>query len=139
MSMFSVFDVAGSGMVAQTMRLNVTASNLANAESVGSSPNDVYRAKNPIFSAVHRDRFSLQDTANIKVRMVGILEDQSPARQRHEPGHPLANEDGYVFASNVNAVQEMVNMLSASRSFQNNVEVMNTAKELLLRTLSIGQ
>ncbi len=139
MSLFKIFDVASSGMTAQTSRLNVTASNIANAESVGSSPDTTYRARHPVFATV-KDRIQgQQPNLSSRVRVQNIIEDQRPGLQRYEPGHPLANENGYIFASNVNPVQEMVNMLSASRSFQNNVEVMNTAKELLVRTISLGQ
>ena len=138
MSMFRVFDVASSGMTAQSTRLNVTASNIANAESVGTSPDTVYKARHPVFATV-RERQMLEQMDSAKVHVQNIIEDQTPGRQRFEPGHPLANENGYIFASNVNPVEEMVNMLSASRSYESNIEVFNTTKELLLRTISIGQ
>jgi flagellar basal-body rod protein FlgC len=146
MSSFKAFDIAGSGMSAQSVRLNTTASNLANAESVSGDPNRVYKARHPIFEAV---RAQLQasamqgqvngDNGNAAVRVTGIYESQAPATARYEPGNPLANADGYVYAPAVNVVEEMVNMISASRSYQNNVEVMNTSKDLLLATLRLGQ
>ena|ERR1044072_3881159 len=146
MSSFKAFDIAGSGMSAQSVRLNTTASNLANAESVSGDPSRVYKARHPIFEAV---RAQLQasamqgqsnaDNGNAAVRVTGIYESQAPATARYEPGNPLANADGYVYAPAVNVVEEMVNMISASRSYQNNVEVMNTSKDLLLATLRLGQ
>ena len=146
MSSFKAFDIAGSGMSAQSVRLNTTASNLANAESVSGDPNRVYKARHPIFEAV---RAQLQagaalegvngDNGNAAVRVTGIYESQAPATARYEPGNPLANAEGYVYAPAVNVVEEMVNMISASRSYQNNVEVMNTSKDLLLATLRLGQ
>ena len=141
MSSFKAFDIAGSGMAAQSVRLNTTASNLANAESVSGDPTKVYKPRHPIFEAV---RAQLQAGANATgndaaVRVRGIYESPAPPSARYEPGNPLANDQGYVYAPSVNAVEEMVNMISASRSYQNNVEVMNTSKELLLATLRLGQ
>jgi flagellar basal-body rod protein FlgC len=143
MSSFKAFDIAGSGMSAQSVRLNTTASNLANAESVSGTPDGVYKARHPIFEAV-RAQLSAglngQDAkAGAAVRVRGIYESQAPAAQRYEPGNPLADANGYVYAPAVNVVEEMVNMISASRSYQNNVEVMNTSKDLLLATLRLGQ
>ena len=142
MSSFKAFDIAGSGMAAQSVRLNTTASNLANAESVSGDPTKVYKPRHPIFEAV---RASLQagaqgaNSGDAAVRVRGIYESPAPPAARYEPGNPLANDQGYVYAPSVNAVEEMVNMISASRSYQNNVEVMNTAKSLLLKTLQMGQ
>jgi flagellar basal-body rod protein FlgC len=137
MSSFKLFDIAGSGMSAQSVRLNATASNLANADSVGSDPATVYKARHPLFEAVRAGLGTGKDTgAAVSVR--GIVENQAPATARYEPGNPLADKDGYVFAPNVNVVEEMVDMISASRSYQNNVEVMNTTKEMLLATLRMG-
>jgi flagellar basal-body rod protein FlgC len=143
MSSFKAFEIAGSGMSAQSVRLNTTASNLANAESVSGDPNKVYKARHPIFEAV-RAQLSANaalnpDGGNAAVRVTGIYESQAPAAARYEPGNPLANSEGYVYAPAVNVVEEMVNMISASRSYQNNVEVMNTSKDLLLATLRLGQ
>jgi len=143
MSSFKAFEIAGSGMSAQSVRLNTTASNLANAESVSSTPEGVYKARHPIFEAV-RAQLAMgahagEANANAAVRVRGIYESQAPAAQRYEPGNPLADANGYVYAPAVNVVEEMVNMISASRSYQNNVEVMNTSKDLLLATLRLGQ
>ena len=140
MSSFKAFEIAGSGMAAQSVRLNTTASNLANADSVSSTPAGVYKARHPIFEAV---KATLSGNAGeqggpaVKVR--GIYESTAPANARYEPGNPLADAKGFVYAPAVNVVEEMVNMISASRSYQNNVEVMNTSKELLLATLRLGQ
>jgi flagellar basal-body rod protein FlgC len=141
MSTFKAFDIAGSGMAAQSVRLNTTASNLANAESVSGDKAAVYKPRHPIFEAV-RASLSAQPgdaNANPAVKVSGIYESQAPAVARYEPGNPLADGNGYVYAPSVNVVEEMVNMISASRSYQNNVEVMNTSKELLLATLRLGQ
>jgi len=140
MSSFKAFDIAGSGMAAQSVRLNTTASNLANAESVSGDPTKVYKPRHPIFEAV---RASLGTNpkdadANAAVKVSGIYESQAPALARYEPGNPLANAEGYVYGPNVNVVEEMVDMISASRAYQNNVEVMNTSKELMLATLKLG-
>jgi flagellar basal-body rod protein FlgC len=141
MSSFKAFDIAGSGMSAQSVRLNTTASNLANAESVSGDPNAVYKARHPVFEAVRAQLAagSQATQSGPAVRVAGIYESQAPAAARYEPGNPLANEQGYVYAPAVNVVEEMVNMISASRSYQNNVEVMNTSKDLLLATLRLGQ
>ncbi|MCK5640778.1 MAG: flagellar basal body rod protein FlgC [Gammaproteobacteria bacterium] len=138
MSLFNVFDIAGSSMSAQTVRLNLTASNMANANSVSSSIDETYRARQPIFSAM-LDSFSTGEKSAVGVQVKGIVESQAPLQQQYNPSHPMANEEGYIFMPNVNAVEEMANMMSASRSYQTNVEVINTAKQLMLRTLTLGQ
>jgi flagellar basal-body rod protein FlgC len=137
MSSFKIFDIAGTGMSAQSVRLNTTASNLANADSVSGDPNQVYKARHPLFEAIRAGIGSNSASAGVNVR--GIYEDPSAPKARYEPGNPLADANGYVYAPNVNTVEEMVNMISASRSYQNNVEVMNTAKEMMLATLRLGQ
>ena len=141
MSSFKAFEIAGSGMSAQSVRLNTTASNLANAESVSGDPASVYKPRHPIFEAVRAQLggATQNDNGNAAVRVRGIYESPAPASARYEPGNPLADSNGYVFAPAVNVVEEMVNMISASRSYQNNVEVMNTSKDLLLATLRLGQ
>jgi flagellar basal-body rod protein FlgC len=144
MALTSIFDVAGSGMNAQSVRLNTTASNIANAESAGSSTDQVYRGRHPVFKSMMLDRMngasaSMPGNNSVAVQVAGIVEDQSPLQQRYEPEHPEANEEGYVFYPNVNVVEEMTNMISASRSFQVNVEVMNSAKQMVQRVLSLGQ
>jgi flagellar basal-body rod protein FlgC len=134
MSLFKVFDVSGTALTAQSQRLNTIASNLANAESVTSANGEPYRAKHVVFSS---QPLSAQDA--VGVRVTGVVQDMSPPRRVHDPAHPLADDKGYVNLPNVNVVDEMVNMISASRSYQTNVELMNTAKTLLLKTLQIGQ
>ena len=137
MSSFKIFDVAGSGMSAQSVRLNTTASNLANADSVSGDPNQVYKAKHPLFEAIRSGLGKDASTSGVAVK--GIFENPAPPNSRYEPGNPLADTNGYVYAPAVNTVEEMVDMISASRSYQNNVEVMNTAKEMMLATLRLGQ
>jgi flagellar basal-body rod protein FlgC len=137
MSSFKIFDIAGTGMSAQSVRLNTTASNLANADSVSGDPNQVYKARHPLFEAIRTGLGTNAASAGVNVR--GIVENTAPPTARYEPGNPLADPNGYVYAPNVNTVEEMVNMISASRSYQNNVEVMNTAKDMMLATLRLGQ
>ncbi|GAB3469197.1 flagellar basal body rod protein FlgC [Azotobacter salinestris] len=134
MSMFSIFDIAGSALSAQSQRMNVTASNLANVDSVGGEDGQAYRAKHVLFETQARGR-----SATGGVRVVQVVEDPSPLRQEYRPEHPLANEEGYVSLPNVEPVHEMVNMIAASRSYQANVEVMNTSKQMLLKTLTLGE
>jgi flagellar basal-body rod protein FlgC len=134
MSMFSVFDIAGSAMSAQSQRMNVTASNLANADSVAGPDGEAYRAKQVMFESRLQGG---QGIGGVGVREV--VEDPSPLRMEYRPEHPLANEEGYVAMPNVEPVHEMVNMISASRSYQANVEVMNTSKQMMLKTLTLGE
>jgi flagellar basal-body rod protein FlgC len=134
MSLFNIFNVAGSAMSAQSQRLNTVASNIANADSASSSTGDVYRAKHVIFATTP---VAGNDAKGVRVQQVA--EDASPAKMMYDPKHPLADEKGYVAMPNVNVVDEMVNMISASRSYQTNVDTMNAAKTLLLKTLTIGQ
>ena len=137
MSSFNIFDIAGSGMSAQSLRLNITASNLANAESVSGNAAGVYRPREPVFAAL-LDSETGSGTA-ARVQVLGVTESNAEPQMRYEPGHPLADEKGYIYLPNVNVVEQMANMISASRSYQNNVEILNTAKQLLLATLRIGQ
>jgi flagellar basal-body rod protein FlgC len=137
MSLFNVFDIAGSGMSAQSVRLNTVSSNMANANNVSGNENDLYRAKNPVFATVMQDVNG--NSAASGVRVASIEESKQEAIRRYEPDNPLANEQGYIYQTNVNTIEEMANMISASRSYQNNVEVMNTAKQLLLATLKLGE
>lgn len=134
MSLFNIFNVAGSGMAAQSQRLNVVASNLANADSTTSASGKPYQAKQVVFSATPVDGSGAQG-----VKVTAVVEDNSPMKMIYDPKHPMADEKGYVSMPNVNVVDEMVNMISASRAYQNNVDVMNTSKTLLLKTLTIGQ
>ena len=138
MSLFSVFDIAGSALGAQTLRLNVTASNMANANSASSSIETTYRARHPIFSTV-MDNFDFTDSPARGVRVDGVIESTAALRREYKPGHPLADVDGYIFLPNVNVIEEMANMISASRSYQTNVEVMDASKQMLQRTLTLGQ
>jgi len=137
MSLFKVFDIAGSAMSAQSVRLNTTASNLANAESVGSTEASTYKSRHPVFAAMLKAMHGGNEA--VGVRVLGVVESQEPLQQRYAPENPLANAEGYVYQPNVNPVDEMVNMISASRSYQNNVEVLNTSKQMLLATLRLGQ
>jgi flagellar basal-body rod protein FlgC len=133
MSLFNIFSISGGALTAQSQRLNTTASNLANADSTTGPDGTPYRAKQVVFSTVPIDG------AASGVRVASVIEDQSPMRRLFDPKHAAADKDGYVTMPNVNVVDEMVNMMSASRSYQNNVEVMNTAKTLLAKTLTLGQ
>jgi len=133
MSLFNIFNVSGSAMSAQAQRLNTVASNLANADSATSTSGEAYRAKAVVFEAVPLA------AGGSSVRVREVVEDPSPLKQVYDPKHPLADDKGYVTMPNVNVVDEMVNMLSASRSYQTNVETMNAAKTMLLKTLTIGQ
>ena len=137
MSLFNVFDLSGSALSAQSTRLNTVASNMANADVASSTAEGVYRARQPLFTAMLEQAGGQE--SNRGVRVSGIVESDAPPRTEYMPGHPLANEDGYVFFPAINMVEEMANMMSASRSYQNNVEMMNTVKSLMLRTLQLGQ
>jgi flagellar basal-body rod protein FlgC len=138
MSSFKIFDIAGSGMSAQSVRLNTVASNLANADSVSGDPNTVYRAKHPVFQAVLAKGMGAQADSSASVSVTGIAQSQADPEMRYDPGNPLADPQGNVWAPNVNVVEEMADMISASRSYQNNVEVLNTSRDLLLQTLKLG-
>ncbi len=136
MGLLANFKISGSAISAQSLRLNTTASNMANANTVASSEKDAYHARETVFQSYLMDK---SRPAEMGVRMLGVVESSAPIARKYDPQNPLANEQGYVFTSNVNSVEEMVNMLSSSRSYQNNVEVLNTSKELMLRTLSLGR
>ncbi|GGI53057.1 flagellar basal body rod protein FlgC [Oxalicibacterium solurbis] len=134
MSLFNIFNVSGSAMSAQSQRLNVVSSNLANAESTTSADGKTYRAKQVEFKAI-----PMNNATATAVRVDRVVEDTSPLKMVFDPKNPAADENGNVAMPNVNVVEEMVNMISASRSYQNNVETMNTAKTMLLKTLTLGQ
>ena len=145
MSSFKIFDIAGSGISAQSVRLNTVASNLANADSVSGDPSTVYKARHPVFESVKAsiaaqalNGVNGTDAGSAAVRVRGIVESTADPTERYEPGNPLANSDGNVYSPNVNVIEEMTDMISASRAYQNNVEVMNTSKELMLATLKLG-
>ena len=135
MSLMSNFDVAGSAMSAQSLRLNITTSNMANADTVSGDAASAYRARNPVFSSLLIN----PERESVGVEMLGVVESRRSIPVRHAPGHPLADADGNIYSSNVNVIEEMVNMISASRSYQSNIEVLNTSKQLLLRTLTLGE
>lgn len=148
MSLGSVFNIAGSAMSAQSTRLNTVASNIANAETVSSSVDQTYRARHPVFATLMQNAggtsgseslYSDQDQAGVGVQVLGIVEDDSALQARYEPNHPAADENGYVYYPNVNVVEEMADMISASRSFQTNADIMNTAKTMLQKVLTLGQ
>jgi flagellar basal-body rod protein FlgC len=134
MSIFNVFTIAGSALTAQSARLNTVASNLANADSVVGSDGQPYRAKQVVFTAT-----PIGNEGGQGVRVSQVVQSAAPLRMNYDPNSPYANDQGYVAMPNVNVVEEMVNMISASRSYQSNAEMMNTAKSLLLKTLAIGQ
>ena len=133
-STVGIFQIAGSAMTAQSQRMNTTASNLANADSVTGPDGQPYRAKQVVFEMAPADGQAIGG-----VRVARVIDDPSPMRMVHDPRNPMANAEGYVTMPNVNVVEEMVNMISASRSYQANVEVLNTAKTMMLKTLTIGQ
>ncbi len=137
MSLFNIFDTAGTALNAQSLRLNTTSSNMANANSVSSSTGETYRARHPVFAPIMKQLGG--DGSSVGVQVKGVVESQEPLRMEYNPQHPMANEEGYIFLPNVNVVEEMANMISASRSYQTNVEVMNSAKQMMMRTLSMGQ
>jgi len=146
MTLGNIFDTAASAMNANTVRLNTTASNLANAESAASSIDQTYRARHPVFAAVQQqvqqmrfDTLKQPGDSSQGVQVLGIVESDAPLQQRYEPNHPLANEEGYVFYPNVNAVEEMTNMIASSKAYQMNVEVMNSAKSMMQKILTLGQ
>jgi len=139
MSMLNVYNIAGSALSAQSMRLNAVASNLANADSVAGPDGQPYRARQVVFAAMPVQGGAMLEGAALGVRVTGVVEDLAPPRIIFDPKNPAANEQGYVTMPNVNVVEEMVNMISASRAYQSNVEVMNTAKTLMQKTLALGQ
>jgi flagellar basal-body rod protein FlgC len=146
MSLSQIFDIAGSGMMAQSLRLNTTSSNIANANSVSSSAGQTYRARHPMFSTLMNEGmdngFGDEATAagaGVGVQVDGIVESKAPLELRYEPGHPAADENGYVHYPNVNIVEEMADMISASRSFQTNVDVLDTTKQLMQSLLTLGR
>ncbi|HPF59206.1 MAG TPA: flagellar basal body rod protein FlgC [Candidatus Competibacteraceae bacterium] len=135
MSLFRIFDISGSALHAQSVRLNTTASNMANMDSISSSTSQTYRAREPVFAAQLDE--AVDGIAGVSV--LGIVESDKPLRQEYRPDHPLADAKGYVNLPNVNPVEEMANMISASRAYQANVEVLNTSKQMMMRTLALGE
>jgi flagellar basal-body rod protein FlgC len=138
MSLFKVLDVSATGMSAQSLRLNTTASNLANANSVSSNREETYKARHPVFAAeLNRAKGSLSSSVGVKVQ--GIVESAAPLTQEYAPNHPKSDENGFIYHSNVNVMEEMANMISASRSYQTNVQIADAAKQMLSRTLQMGK
>lgn len=138
MSLFNVFDITGSGMSAQSMRLNTTASNIANADSVSSSIDQTYRARHPVFAAAMQKAAAGQE-GSVGVEVLGIVESNKPLNIEYAPDHPMADNEGYIYKPNVNVIEEMTNMISASRSYQTNVQLAESAKNMLNKTLTLGQ
>ncbi len=139
MTTFKIFDVAGSGMNAQMLRLNLTASNLANVDSVSSSIEQTYKSRQPVFAAKFQSAFDRLYSTATEVKVLGVIESPAPLKMEYAPHHPMADQNGYIFKPNVNPVEELANMIAASRAYQNNIEVLNTAKELILQTLRMGE
>jgi len=138
MSLFNVFDISATGMSAQSVRLNTTASNIANADSVSSSIDDTYRARHPVFAAALQKAAAGQNES-VGVDVLGIVESNKPLNVEYSPEHPMADEQGYIYKPNVNVVEEMTNMISASRSYQTNIQLAESAKNMLNKTLQLGQ
>ena len=134
--MFKILDISASGMHAQTVRLNTIASNMANADSISSNKDEVYKSKQPVFQTILSEK---QNQPANGVRVKEIVESEAPAKMEYNPNHPMADDKGYIYRPNVNVVEEMANMLSASRSYETNIEVLNTSKQLLLRTIQLGK
>ncbi len=139
MSFKSISEIAGSAMAAQTVRLNTIASNLANADSVAGTEADTYRARKPVFAAVMTDSIDAMDAASGKVQVLDVVESSEPLRKVYDPGHPMANADGMVFYPNVNQVAEMTDMMSASRAFETNVEVLGRIRTMQQSLLKLGE
>lgn len=138
MSLFNIFDVSGSAMSAQSVRLNTTASNIANADSVSSSVDETYRARHPVFAA-DMQKAAAGQSQGIGVSVLGIVESDKPLTVEYSPNHPMADSEGYIYKPNVNVMEEMTNMISASRSYQTNVQLAEAAKSMLTKTLTLGQ
>ncbi|WP_395344375.1 flagellar basal body rod protein FlgC [Ningiella sp. W23] len=138
MSLFNVMNIATTGMSAEGVRLNTTASNIANANSVSSSYEDTYRARHPVFAAA-LDQASADQTKGVGVQVKGIVESDKPLQIEYAPGNPMADENGYIYKSNVNIVQEMADMMSASKAYETNVQVADTTKQIFRRVLQLGQ
>jgi flagellar basal-body rod protein FlgC len=143
MSLYNVFDIAATGMSAQNIRLNTTASNISNANSISSSQDKVYRARHPVFAAELNKATDMQRPnvmgSSVGVKVLGIVESNKPLQMEYNPNHPSADANGYIYKPNVNVVEEMANMISASRSYQTNVQVADAAKQMLTKTLQLGQ
>ncbi|MFT6897905.1 MAG: flagellar basal-body rod protein FlgC [Paraglaciecola sp.] len=138
MSLFNVMDIASTGMSAQSVRLNTTASNVANANSVSSSYDETYKARHPVFGA-ELQRATQDQGVGSGVKVLGIVESQKPLQIEYSPGHPMADENGYIYKPNVNIVEEMADMMSASKAYETNVQVADTTKKIFRNVLRLGQ
>lgn len=138
MSLFNVFSISGSGMSAQSVRLNTTASNIANADSVSSSVDKTYRARHPVFAA-EMQKAAAGQKESVGVQVLGVVESNKPLNVEYAPDHPMADGEGYIYKPNVNVIEEMTNMISASRSYQTNVQLAESAKNMLNKTLTLGK
>ena len=138
MSLFNVFSISGTGMSAQSVRLNTTASNIANADSVSSSVDKTYRARHPVFAA-EMQKAAAGQNESVGVQVLGVVESNKPLNVEYAPDHPMADGEGYIYKPNVNVIEEMTNMISASRSYQTNVQLAESAKNMLNKTLTLGQ
>jgi flagellar basal-body rod protein FlgC len=141
MSDFKIFEIAGSGMAAQNQRMNLIASNIANADAVSSSQGEVYKSRQPVFKTIYEQAGSQigRGSSTASVEMAGVVESKAPVFPEYSPNHPMANAQGYIFRSNVNSVEEMANMISASRSFQNNVEVIKSSQRMMMSLINLGK
>ncbi len=140
MSLFNIFDIAASGLSAQNTRINTVASNVANAESIASTPEGAYKSRQPVFATTYEGQLNnVNNSASAGLRTVGIAESSAENVAQYQPGNPMANDEGYIYLSNVSVIEEMTNMMSAKSSYQSNIEVLNTSKELLLQTLRLGR
>lgn len=140
MSLNTIFDIAGSAMTAETERLTASVGNLSNANVETGNPDEVYKAKYPIFKSVqeHANQW-MGDQVKAGIQLMGVYESDVEPAKRYDPNNPVANEKGFVYTSNINYVEEMANVISASRSYQMDIELLNTTKQLLQRTLQLGE
>ena len=138
MSLYNIFGIAGSALSANSVMLNTTASNIANAQSVSSSSGETYQAKHPVFNTLYQDKL-MSNMQSPGVQVVDIVSSHAEPIKRHSPDHPMADENGYIYSANINVIEEMADMIAASRSYQTNLQVATTAKQLLQRTLTLGQ
>ena len=138
MSLYNIFGIAGSALSSNSLMLNTTASNMANADSISSSSGETYKAKHPIFQTLYQNKLHNQ-LSMPGVQVTGIIDSNAEPIKKHSPEHPMADDDGYIYSANINIVEEMADMISASRAYETNLQVATTAKQLLQRTLTLGQ
>ena len=138
MSLYNIFGIAGSALSASSVMLNTTSSNIANAQSVSSSSGETYKGKYPVFQTLYQDKL-MNNLTSPGVQVVDIVESNAEPVRKHSPDHPMADQDGYIYSANINIIEEMANMIAASRSYQTNLQVATTAKQLLQKTLTLGQ